>query len=145
MNKLELENQIESSSLGIVKVDLQEEGTLRSGKSYKKYNANVLVKDGDSQNFKNIPFTVLDEGGPNEDAFLTQGVKTPQLDQVRKAVTGYISQLPSVVRFSIGIVNEETLDARVQVVVANGDGTATEKTYLVYKNQGSPIQHLELN
>lgn len=144
MNKTQLEEQIENDSLGIVKVELQEEGSLRNGTLYKKYNANVLVKEGESQNFKNIPFTVLDEGGANEEAFLTQGQKAPKLDVARKAVDSYMSGLPNVIRYTINTVNEETRDARVLVVEDNGDGTGTEKEYLVYKNGSSPVAHVSL-
>lgn len=144
MTKAELETQLENDSLGVVAIKLQEEGSLASGKTYKKYTANVLAKEGDSQNFVNIPFTVLDEGGANEEAFLTQGRKAPQLDAVRKAVANYIKAQSEVIRFIITEVNEDTRDARVSVVADNGDGTATEKTYLVYKNGNQAITHVAL-
>lgn len=144
MTKADLLTQIESNSLGVVSESIQEEGTLKNGTTYKKYNLNVLVQDGESPNFKNIPFTVLDEGGQNENAFFTQGYKSPQLAVARQAIDAYVSGLSNVIRYEIQSVNEETKDARVSVVENNGNGTATQKTYLVYKNGANPITHVEL-
>lgn len=144
MTKAELLTQIENNSLGIVRTDVQEQGTFENGKTYTKYNVNVLAKEGDSQNFKNVPFTVVDEGKAGEDAFLTQGQKEPTLDVVRKAVATYVAGVTGVLRYKIGEVNEDTRDARVTVVVDNGDGTASEKQFMVYKNGTSPITHVEI-
>lgn len=144
MTKTELIADIEANSIGVVTVALQEEGTLQNGKTFKKYNANVLAKEGESQNFKNIPFTVLDEGLAGEEAFLTQGLKKPALDVARKAIETYMATVPNVIRYVIGNVNEETRDARVVAIVNNGNGTASEKQFFVYKNGAEPITHVEI-
>lgn len=144
MTKSELLTQIEANSLGIVRVDQQETGALQNGKTFTKYNVNVLAKEGDSQNFKNIPFTVINEGQAGEEAFLTQGQKEPTLDAVRKAVSTYVKTIAGVLRFEIASVNEDTKDARVTAIVDNGNGTASQKNFMVYKNGTSPITHVEI-
>jgi len=145
MTKAELLTQIESDSLGVVHVQLQEEGTMQNGTTYKKYNANVFAKEGESQNFVNIPFTVLDEGGAGEDAFLTQGKNAPKLDQARKAVAGYMDSQADVIRYVIGQVNEVTRDARVTAIVSTGANTATEEQWVVYKDGSNPVNHVVLS
>lgn len=144
MTKAELITQLGNDTLGVVSVTVQEQGSFEDGRTYHKYNANVLAKEGESQNFVNIPFTVIDEGNAGEEAFLTQNRQAPKLDQARKAVTNYMNTLSEVIRYTIGNVNEETKDARVNVVADNGNGTATEKVYFVYKNGNNPITHVEL-
>ena len=145
MTKAELLAKYEADSLGIVHTNLVEEGALENGKTYKKYNVNVLAVDGDSKNFINYPFTVVNEGQADEEAFSTQGRGEPKPDVVRNAISTYIDGLTEVVRYTIGQVDEDERYALVSVYVNNGDGTASQKQYFVYKDGTSPITHLVLS
>ena len=145
MTKAELLAKYEADSLGIVHTNLVEEGALENGKTYKKYNVNVLAVDGDSKNFINYPFTVVNEGQADEEAFSTQGRGAPKPDVVRNAIATYIDGLTEVVRYTIGQVDEDERYALVSAYVNNGDGTASLKQYFVYKDGTSPITHLVLS
>lgn len=146
MKKAELLTQIENDSLGIVKTEVVEQGTLENGKTYHKYNANVYVEQGGSSNFVNIPFTVLNEGETDEDARITQQKEVPKKSVARAAVEDYLDGLSpaTYIRYTITEVNEDDRSAKVSAVKDNGDGTGTEVRLFVYKNGGKPVEHVEL-
>lgn len=151
MNKSDLLASIEVSTRGIAKVEPvmvspteQEIVIMQNGKDVRKYSVNVAVNQGDTVTFQNIPIVVFNEGKPDEEALLSQGQEAPKAKDIETKASNYLNGLVNdgtFFGFKIIELNEVNKYA-IANVIENINGTATRKSVLVYKPQGSPLTHM---
>lgn len=143
MNKAELLADIESKALKVVSTT-EEVDAIKNAANVKQYLTNVMEQNGDSVRGRNIGWYTIDEGSAQEQAFYRDVVVPKSV--ARDAVVAYLkTKSPTpYIRFTIESVNEEQKSAFASVVKDNGDGTATEKRIMVFKNGAQPVNHVEL-
>jgi len=140
MTKAELLADIDAKVLKTVKV-FEEPDSDKNAAGVKMYIANVMEQKGDTITGRNIGFYTINEGQAGEEAYYRDQVNPKNVAQA--AVEAYLAG-QALVRVVNMQVNEEKRFAVCEVVVDNGNSTASKETWFVYKDGANPVTHLKM-